>query len=63
MIIVLCLPQAAPISINNMNYSPIALGIILVGAWFSWMVSARFWFKGPSTNLKFHDNAHREIMS
>lgn len=46
MIIVLCLPQDTPITINNMNYSPIALGIVLVGAWFSWVVSARFWFKG-----------------
>ena len=48
MIIVLCLPQDAPISANNMNYSPIALGIVLVGAWFSWVVSARFWFKGTT---------------
>jgi hypothetical protein len=46
MIIVLCLPQDAPITINNMNYSPIALGIVLLGALFSWVVSARFWFKG-----------------
>lgn len=46
MIIVLCLPQDTPITQNNMNYSPIALGFVLVGAWFSWMVSARNWFKG-----------------
>lgn len=46
MIIVLCLPQDTPITKNNMNYSPIALGFVLVGAWFSWMVSARNWFKG-----------------
>jgi hypothetical protein len=53
MIIVLCLPQDAPITINNMNYSPIALGIVLLGAFFSWVVSARFWFKGTSCTV-FH---------
>ena len=46
MIIVLCLPQDAPITINNMNYSPIALGIVILGAFSSWVLSARFWFKG-----------------
>jgi amino acid transporter len=46
MIITLCLPQDAPITINNMNYSPIALGIVLISAFFSWIVSARHWFKG-----------------
>jgi hypothetical protein len=51
MIIVLCLPQDAPITINNMNYSPIALGIVLLGAFFSWVVSARFWFKGTFCTL------------
>ena len=46
MIIVLCLPQDAPITINNMNYSPIALGIVLISAFLSWIISARHWFKG-----------------
>ena len=46
MILILCLPQAAPISIDNMNYSPIALGIVIIFAFVSWMVSARHWFKG-----------------
>lgn len=46
MIVVLCLPQDAPITINNMNYSPIALGIVILGAFSSWVLSARFWFKG-----------------
>ena len=46
MILILCLPQAAPISVDNMNYSPIALGIVIIFAYVSWMVSARHWFKG-----------------
>ena len=46
MIITLCLPQVQPITINNMNYSPIALGIVIILAIISWVVSARHWFKG-----------------
>ena len=46
MIVILCLPQAAPLSIDNMNYSPIALGIVLLFAFLSWIISARHWFKG-----------------
>lgn len=51
MIIVLCLPQDAPITINNMNYSPIALGIVLISAFLSWIISARHWFKGKQERL------------
>ena len=51
MVIVLCLPQDAPISINNFNYSPIALGLVLILALFSWVVSARFWFKGKFSTI------------
>ena len=53
MIITLCLPQDAPITINNMNYSPIALGIVLISAFFSWIVSARYWFKGAHRTVKY----------
>ena len=52
MVIVLCLPQDAPITINNMNYSPIALGIVLSLAFLSWMLSARKWFKGTWINSR-----------
>lgn len=53
MIITLCLPQDAPITINNMNYSPIALGIVLISAFFSWMVSAKYWFKGAYRTVPY----------
>ncbi|HYT34298.1 MAG TPA: amino acid permease, partial [Ktedonobacteraceae bacterium] len=41
------LPAAYPITPANFNYAPVAvLGvIIIVTIW--WLVSARFWFKGP----------------
>ena len=51
MVIVLCLAQDSPVDINNMNYSPVALGIVLLGAYCSWMVSARFWFRGACSTL------------
>eukprot|EP01038_Epipyxis_sp_PR26KG_P005708 gene5708-7878_t len=46
MVIVLCLPTNGPVSLSNMNYSPIVLGGILIFAWTWWAVSARHWFKG-----------------
>jgi Amino acid permease len=46
MLLILCLPQAYPITAENMNYSPIALGIVLVGSIAYWFISARKWFKG-----------------
>ena len=41
------LPTATPITASNFNYTPVVvLGVlVLVTVW--WLVSARFWFKGP----------------
>jgi amino acid transporter len=41
------LPTATPITLTNFNYTPVVvLGVIvIVTVW--WLVSARFWFKGP----------------
>src|SRR5947209_4456362 len=41
------LPTATPITLANFNYTPvIVVGVLLlVTIW--WLVSARFWFKGP----------------
>ena len=49
MTIVLCLPQSTPINEGSMNYSPIALGGILVFSWTYWLVSARKWFRVNKT--------------
>lgn len=51
MVIVLCLPSVTPITIDNMNYSPVALGAILVFCWLYWGVSARHWFKGAEVTV------------
>lgn len=51
MVIVLCLPSVTPITLDNMNYSPVGLGAVLVCCWLYWTVSARHWFKGAEVNL------------
>lgn len=48
MTVILCLPEETPINGSTLNYSPIALGGILLFAWTWWIVSARFWFKGAT---------------
>lgn len=51
MVIVLCLPETGPVAASNFNYSPLALGGILIFAWIYWAVSARHWFKGAKINV------------
>jgi amino acid permease (GABA permease) len=41
------LPTAAPVSVSNFNYTPIAFVVVLGGAAVWWFVSARKWFTGP----------------
>jgi hypothetical protein len=43
------LPEAAFGSIgwDNLNYAPIAVGVVLLFAGGYWFISARKWFKGP----------------
>ncbi|XP_052186011.1 amino-acid permease BAT1 homolog isoform X2 [Diospyros lotus] len=45
------LPVAFPITADTLNYSPVAVGGLLVLIIFSWMLSARHWFKGPIGNI------------
>ncbi|KAK9091792.1 hypothetical protein Sjap_024969 [Stephania japonica] len=45
------LPVAYPITKDNLNYTPIAVGGLLILTVGVWMSSARFWFKGPITNI------------
>ena len=40
MVIVLCLPEAAPSDITNLNYAPVGLGAFLLYAVVYWVVSA-----------------------
>ena len=45
------LPVAYPITTETLNYTPVAVGGLLFLTVFSWIVSARHWFKGPITNI------------
>ncbi len=45
--ILFVLPQAAPVNITTFNYALVAVLVVLVGTGIWWLVSARYWFKGP----------------
>ncbi|GMH15196.1 hypothetical protein Nepgr_017037 [Nepenthes gracilis] len=45
------LPVAYPITANTLNYTPVAVGGLLILTISSWVLTARHWFKGPVTNL------------
>jgi amino acid permease (GABA permease) len=41
------LPTASPITWHDFNYTPVAVGVVLLYAGGFWLISARKWFKGP----------------
>ncbi|GAB4840338.1 Mitochondrial branched-chain amino acid (BCAA) aminotransferase [Ancistrocladus abbreviatus] len=45
------LPVAYPVTENTLNYTPAAVGGLLLLTVSSWILSARHWFKGPITNI------------
>lgn len=45
------LPVSYPISVETLNYTPVAVGGLLLLTVSSWIFSARHWFKGPITNI------------
>ncbi|KAI3997527.1 hypothetical protein MKX01_008134 [Papaver californicum] len=51
MTVLFSLPVAYPITRDTFNYTPAAIGglLILVVSW--WVLDARYWFKGPITNI------------
>ncbi|XP_026453616.1 amino-acid permease BAT1 homolog isoform X2 [Papaver somniferum] len=51
MTVLFSLPVAYPITRDTFNYTPAAIGglLILVVSW--WVLDARHWFKGPITNI------------
>ncbi|XP_027367429.1 amino-acid permease BAT1 homolog [Abrus precatorius] len=46
------LPVSYPITIETLNYTPVAVGCSLIFVVSYWIFSARHWFKGPITNVK-----------
>lgn len=45
------LPTAYPISRDNFNYTPVAVGSVLVLSLAHWVLDAHKWFKGPVRNI------------
>ncbi|KAH7839492.1 hypothetical protein Vadar_004964 [Vaccinium darrowii] len=45
------LPVSYPITDQTLNYTPVAVGGLLLLTISSWIFSARHWFKGPITNI------------
>ncbi|CAK8573989.1 unnamed protein product [Lathyrus sativus] len=50
--ILFSLPVSYPITIETLNYTPVALGCLIILVVSYWLVSGRHWFKGPITNLQ-----------
>ncbi|KAI9350656.1 APC amino acid permease [Obelidium mucronatum] len=45
------LPTSMPVTARNMNYACVLVGAVGFGAFFTFILSARHWFKGPVTNV------------
>ncbi|TVU00738.1 hypothetical protein EJB05_16563 [Eragrostis curvula] len=45
------LPVAYPVAKDNFNYTPVAVGGVLLLSIGTWVFHARFWFQGPITNV------------
>lgn len=55
-----CLPTQNPVTLQTFNYTPVAVGIILVWIFASWVFWARFWFKGPHMILEMDEVATQD---
>ncbi|CAL4952751.1 unnamed protein product [Urochloa decumbens] len=49
--VLFCLPVAYPVAKDNFNYTPVAVGGVLFLSVAAWVFHARFWFRGPVTNV------------
>ncbi|KAL6854308.1 hypothetical protein ACP4OV_019211 [Aristida adscensionis] len=50
--VLFCLPVAYPVAEDNFNYTPVAVGGVLLLSVGSWVLYARSWFHGPITNVE-----------
>ncbi|KAL2324143.1 hypothetical protein Fmac_023201 [Flemingia macrophylla] len=49
--ILFSLPVSYPITIKTLNYTPVAVGSLLILVVSYWIICGRSWFKGPITNI------------
>ncbi|XP_022150570.1 amino-acid permease BAT1 homolog [Momordica charantia] len=50
--ILFSLPVEYPVTNETLNYTPVAVGCLLIVTVSVWVVRARHWFKGPVTNIQ-----------
>ncbi|KIJ22914.1 hypothetical protein M422DRAFT_786318 [Sphaerobolus stellatus SS14] len=50
--IVFILPQINPVDSQTLNYSIVAVGIVMTYSFTFWFLSARKWFTGPIQQIK-----------
>ena len=53
--VVFMLPVAYPITALGFNFAPAAIGGLLLLMLVAWVMSARFWFSGPHTDVDNSD--------
>lgn len=53
--ILFILPQIYPVTSQTLNYSIVAVGIVMAYALIFWLVSARKWFEGPRRQIKLQE--------
>lgn len=53
--IIFCLPNVNPVDSQTLNYTPVAVGIVLVGTLGSWFLWAHRWFTGPIRQIEADD--------
>ncbi|WVZ68186.1 hypothetical protein U9M48_017157 [Paspalum notatum var. saurae] len=49
--VLFCLPVAYPVDKDTFNYTPAAVGGVLLLSLAAWVLHARFWFRGPIGNI------------
>jgi len=57
------LPPASPITLKTFNYTIIAVGIVIIGAWLWWTLSAKNWFAGPKHIVHVAEEPTRKVES
>jgi len=50
--VIFCLPELNPVDSQTLNYTPVAVGIVVLWTFGSWFLWARKWFTGPIRQIE-----------